>query len=113
MDDLISRQSAIDVEGLDEEIRCQMCKNQMKTDKGCDGNCKYDEKLYEKIIQILNRRIKSLPSAEPKRESIKWIPHESVFGGLGERVYTCDKCGHNIGFHVENFCPNCGGKYER
>lgn len=51
--------------------------------------------------------------AQPERESIKWIPHKSVFGGLDERVYTCSKCGYNIGFHVENFCPNCGGKYER
>jgi len=51
--------------------------------------------------------------AQQERESIKWIPHKSVFGGLDERVYTCSKCGYNIGFHVENFCPNCGGKYER
>lgn len=58
-------------------------------------------------------RVNALPSAQPERESIKWIPHESIFGGLDERVYTCDKCGYNIGFHVENFCPNCGGKYER
>lgn len=63
--DMISRQAAIDVEGFDEEIRCEMCKNQMNTDRGCNGNCKYDEKLYEKIIQILDRRIKSLPSTQP------------------------------------------------
>ena len=62
--------------------------------------------VYEEIIE-------NLPSVHPERESIKWIPHKSIFGGLGKRVYTCNKCGHNIGFHVENFCPNCGGKYER
>ena len=54
--------------------------------------------------------IKEQPSAEPERESTKWIPHKSIFGGLGERVYTCNKCGYNIGFHVENFCPNCGAR---
>lgn len=64
--DLISRQAAIDTEGLEEEIRCEMCKNPMHTDRGCDGNCKYDEKLYEKIMQILNERIKPLPPAEPE-----------------------------------------------
>lgn len=53
------------------------------------------------------------PTINSERESIKWIPHKSVFGESDERVYTCSKCGHNIGFHVENFCPNCGGKYER
>ena len=65
MRDLISRQAAIDIDGLDVEIRCEMCKNPMHTDRGCDGNCKYDEKLYEKIIQILDERIKPLPSAQP------------------------------------------------
>ena len=63
--DTISRRVAIDTEGLDEEVRCAMCRNQMKTDRGCDGNCKYDEKLYEKIMQILDERIKPLPSAQP------------------------------------------------
>lgn len=37
-DDTISRQAAIDTEGLDEQIRCE--------------NCKYDEKLYERIMQM-------------------------------------------------------------
>ena len=50
------------------------------------------------------------PSVTPKPKTGKWIPHKSVFGGLGERVYTCDQCGYNIGFHVENFCPGCGSR---
>ena len=72
-DDLISRQAAIDVEGLDEQIRCEMCRNPMHTNRGCDGNCKYDEKLYERIMQILGERIKHVPSAQPEqdREFIK------------------------------------------
>ena len=65
MDDVISRKAAIDADGLDEEIRCEMCKNPMHTDRGCDGNCKYDEILYEKIIQILNKRITQLTFAQP------------------------------------------------
>lgn len=43
-----------------------------------------------------------------ERKRGKWIPHKSIFGGLGERVYTCNQCGYNIGFHTENFCPSCG-----
>ena len=54
----------IDTEGLDEQLRCEMCRNPMHTDRGCDGNCKYDEKLYERIMQILGERIKPLPSAQ-------------------------------------------------
>ena len=68
--DLISRQAAIDTEGLDEQIRCEMCRNPLHTDRGCDGNCKYDEKLYERIMQILGERIKPLPSAQPEQ---RWI----------------------------------------
>ena len=64
--DCISRQAAIDVEGIDEQIRCEMCENPMHTDRGCDGNCRYDEKLYERIMQILGERIKPLPSAQPE-----------------------------------------------
>ena len=68
MNDLISREAAIDTDGLDEEIRCEMCKNPMHTSKGCDGNCEYDERLYERIMQILGKRIKPLPSAQPERK---------------------------------------------
>ena len=68
--DMISRQESIDTNCLDEEIRCAMCRNQMKTDRGCDGNCKYDEKLYEKIMQILDERIKPFPPAQPDGEYI-------------------------------------------
>lgn len=52
--------------------------------------------------------IMKLPSVTPQPKTGKWIPHKSVFGGLGEKVYTCDQCGYNIGFHAENFCPRCG-----
>ena len=88
MQDLISRAAAIDTEGLDEQIRCEMCRNPMHTDRGCDGNCKYDEKLYEIIMQILDERIKPLPSAQPNWcDGCKW---EYAFG-YGE----CHRCKRN------------------
>ena len=66
MSDMIDRYAAIDVVGIDEEIRCEMCRNPMHTDRGCDGGCTYDEKLYKRIMQILDERIKPLPSAQPE-----------------------------------------------
>lgn len=95
-DDLISRQAAID----------NLKKHLNETDV---------PDHYPGIFNAIEEWLDDweVPSAQPERERIKWIPHKSVFGGLDERVYTCDKCGYNIGFHVENFCPNCGGKYER
>lgn len=91
--DLIDRQAAIDVEGIDEQIRCEMCRNPMHTDRGCDGNCKYDEKLYERIMQILDKRIKSLPSAQPEP---KWIPIETRPMDEEERAEWSEKLGYDI-----------------
>ena len=54
----------LDVNGLEEEIRCAMCENPMCTDRGCDGGCEYDERLYDTIIKVLNGRIKELPSVQ-------------------------------------------------
>lgn len=47
----------IETEGLDEEIRCIMCSNPMKTNSGCDGHCQYNEHLYHEIISVLENRI--------------------------------------------------------
>lgn len=56
----------IDINGIEEEIRCIICKNQIKTDKGCDGNCKYDESLFGKITTMLDRRIELLLFNQPE-----------------------------------------------
>lgn len=113
MNDLISRQATIDVEGLDEQIRCEMCRNPMHTNRGCDGNCKYDEKLYERIMQILGERIKPSPSAEPRKKG-KWVKH-SYGLILKSRWGECSVCGNildfagvNAGRGDANYCPNCG-----
>ena len=104
MNDLISRQSAIDVEGLDEQIRCEMCRNPMHTNRGCDGNCKYDEKLYERIMQILGERIKPLPSAEPEIIRCRDCKHYTL--EVGDDSYALGYCPF-IGSHLvmsKGFC---------
>ena len=108
--DCVDRQKAIDVEGINEQIRCEMCRNPIHTDRGCNGNCKYDEKLYERIMQILGERIKPLPSVQPRRG--KWIEQD---GFDGDVYYDCSVCGNSWttieGTPWENgmsFCPNCG-----
>ena len=64
----------IDICGLEEEIRCTICENPMHTDKGCDGNCKYNEKAFKRITDLLDKRIELLPIApEPH-----WIPVEQA-----------------------------------
>lgn len=102
----------IDADGLDEEIRCEMCRNPMRSDTGCDGGCIYDEKLYEKIVRLLNERIKPLPNIkpEPERKTGRWIDGQ------------CSNCGCDIPAYIidwkwqkdmdANFCPNCGARME-
>ena len=103
MDDLISRQVAIDVEGIDEQIRCEMCRNPKHTDRGCDGNCKYDEKLYERIMQILGERIKPLPESRKGN----WIYFLGTGYGNPYGHFECDLCGDGYGYKTD-FCPSCG-----
>lgn len=89
MDDLISRQAAIDA------LASMYCKS--------------DEDGYVWIIRRdAWKRIDALPPAEPKRG--KWI--KTARWG---RVYYCDQCrnyldfdGVNAGRGSTNFCPNCG-----
>lgn len=38
---------------IDIIIRCAMCTNHMKSDRGCDGNCQVDENLYKKIMKAI------------------------------------------------------------
>ena len=58
----VQESNLINVYGLEEEIRCAMCENPMCTDRGCDGGCEYDEKLYADIMKVMHDRIKELPS---------------------------------------------------
>lgn len=50
--------SLIHTEGLDEEIRCTMCTNYMKSDRGCDGNCVVNKDMYKAVMDAIEKRIK-------------------------------------------------------
>ena len=89
MSDLISRQAAIDI-----ERNKTVDTNPMHTDRGCDGGCTYDEKLYKRIMQILDERIKPLPSAQPE-EDCATCKH----GYFGDR--QCDNCRVRYPSHYE------------
>ena len=38
---------------IEEMIRCAMCTNFMRSDRGCDGNCQVDENLYKRIMKAI------------------------------------------------------------
>jgi len=89
MDDLISRQAAIEVI---QNRHMMLCK--------------------EKTLLIND--LEKLPSAEPKRG--RWID-KGVYTYVDDHrhLYKCDQCG-NGWLDTPDFCPNCGsyngGEYE-
>ena len=90
MDDLISRQDAIDA--LDGEIKLS----------------KSEVPYFNKYLRDVIERIKELPSvaipsAEPK--TAHWIAHpKGIYAHL-----ICDNCLSNAPYDCRtNYCPNCG-----
>ena len=76
------------------------------------------------IIEILDdveKNIRGLPSAEPKRIRGKWIYCEDSTADCVDG-YRCDQCGFFVPWdykhkgidfiHDYNFCPHCGAKME-
>lgn len=55
--------------GLDEEIRCIMCTNHMKSNRGCDGSCVVNKDMYNAVMDAIEKRIQSnTVEAIPKTE---------------------------------------------
>ena len=93
----------IHTEGLDEEIRCTMCTNHMKSDRGCDGSCVVNKDMYKAVIDAIEKRIQpSVTPQEPKTGH--WIPSHISGSILDE----CSECGFACGAFTFNYCPNCG-----
>ena len=86
MDDLISRQAAIDVADAVWSV------------------------TGDKNVAKVWAQIKDLPSAQPERKKGKWIL-ECDAEGEGDNLYRCPECGCNYScqeYDIPNFCPNCG-----
>lgn len=58
MRDLITKSdlALIHTEGLDEGIRCAMCTNHMKSDRGCDGGCVVDNNMYKAVMDAIEKQ---------------------------------------------------------
>lgn len=88
MNDLISRQAAMDV-----------CDNAIDLWHG---------QLGEGIVIAVKKKIEELPSAEPKRNKGEWMMHSDY-----PDRFICSECGAQFDvWHWESkqmhFCPNCG-----
>ena len=96
MDDLISRQQAIDT--------MQMFIDSL--DK--------DSPAYKSLSVAFDRciiELKKLTSAQPERVRGKWkIEHAPYMVGSKNLVVVvvCSNCGYVLQDYLSNFCPNCG-----
>ena len=66
----------IHTEGLDEGIRCAMCTNSMKSDRGCDGSCAVNDAMYKKVMDVIESNIANLPSVTPQEPILDKIRAE-------------------------------------
>ena len=98
---------AIHTQGLDEEIRCTMCTNPMRSDRGCDGGCLYDEDMYEKVMDVIRNHFVS--STTPTRKKGHWIITNNYLTAAYETVdyVKCSYCGEES-LEEGDWCPNCG-----
>ena len=86
MNDLISRQAAIDAFWqLDIEIR-------------------------PSAINAITKMLMNLPSAQPKAKEGEWIYTSDQSGYIGDPVEKCSICGVEYEQAPFNYCPNCGAE---
>ena len=71
----------IDEEILEYELRCGLlCKNHMKSDRGCDGACSYDSELLDGIFNAVRMATKSEINTNVSNELVNPFGDER-FGG--------------------------------
>lgn len=87
MDDLISRQDAIEVADAVWAV------------------------TGDKNVAKVWDQLKDLPSAQPERKRGQWYEHYSHEDGERDGV-QCSECGthYYFGGQLMNFCPNCGSE---
>lgn len=119
MDDLISRQQAIDA--VDSEVvstNPEHFKSSEKFIKFMDdadiasfGKWQWANGFNTALVAS-KVQLEKLPPAQPERKEGHWIPHEGIDGDI---QYECSECGvlweFNDGTPEENeayFCPKCG-----
>lgn len=98
----------INVDGLDEGIRCALCTNPVRNERGCDGSCSYNKNLLKNIMGVIqNSIVENTPTVEARAKG-EWLYR---FRDSENSVYFCSNCraefvaDERLDF---NFCPNCG-----
>ena len=88
MDDLISRQTAIDYL--------------------LDALYDLDEADYVDK-EFIEEEMKKVPSIQPEQKTGRW---ELAIGYDPKRKFMCDQCAR-MAYEPSKYCPNCGAKMEK
>ena len=90
-------------DGVSEAVRCAMCNNPNKSDRGCDGACSYDEALYKKIIDAIHNC-----QYEPKDE-----PQFAKDINVRSKDEPQTECDDDCSYRVDGLgCMRLGGCYK-
>ena len=80
--------------GLDEGIRCAMCTNSMKSDRGCDGGCVVNESMYKKVLGVVEEHMTEQESIlDQIKAEIKMYEADCRLQGDTDE---CEKCNSNV-----------------
>ena len=117
MDDLISRQEAIDaldcINGVEEVLRSlPPVQLEQHYDEWCTGCKEYDQKRHNcpRWNKVIRQTLKDIEQKEGC-----WIQYDKRFPWKND--YKCSECGNYLDFSgvnggrgEANYCPNCGAK---
>ena len=108
MDDLISRQAAVDAlwKAL-YEYEDETEKQFLESEELDVGEWIGHRIFVQNMNDIDRQTILNLPSAQPDRIRGRWIEKPHVHG-----VAYCSLCDYELHTNDTNFCPNCGAKMD-
>ena len=108
MNDLISRQAAIDALNYDAELLRHVLDETYVVDS---DRTKFEWGLG--LIESCIYDMDELPSAQPKRMRGRWVKDEEASSQHLESIYVCSACNNmeawgEVEKNTFKFCPNCG-----
>lgn len=104
---------AIHTQGLEEGIRCAMCTNSMKNNRGCDGGCVVNDEMYKEVMEVISKQMFELyisdESVTPQPPKGHWI----VEVWNNKKHHTCSVCQRVVDYEsCYHYCPYCGAEME-
>jgi len=106
MDDLISRQAAIDALWKALYEYEDKTEKQFQESEDLDVRVWIGHRIFVQNMNDIDRQtILNLPSVQPERKEGKWYFRDTT--RYGKLPYICTVCGREAN-DVYDFCPNCG-----